>query len=88
MDATTLFYVGLILGLITGALGTLVFVKVKSLFVSNEVRKLRQEKKGMLRNSLRISASREGWGEITDGLVPGAYHKWFLHGRSGQPLWS
>ncbi len=39
----------------------------------------------MLRNSLRISASREGRGEIIDGLVPGAYHKWFLHGRSGQP---
>jgi len=45
MDATTLFYVGLILGLTAGALGTLLFVKIKSLFVSNEVRRLRQEKK-------------------------------------------
>jgi len=45
MDPTTLFYVGLILGLMGGTLGTLVFVKVKSLFVSNEVRKLRHEKK-------------------------------------------
>ena len=45
MDATTLFYVGLILGLITGALGTLVFVKIKSLFFTTELRKNRQKKK-------------------------------------------
>lgn len=45
MDATTLFYIGLILGLIGGIFGTLVFVKVKSLFMSTEVRKLRHENK-------------------------------------------
>jgi hypothetical protein len=47
MDEKTLFYIGLILGFVAGTLGTLIVVKVKSLFASSEVRRLRQEKKGL-----------------------------------------
>ena len=45
MDAKTLFYIGLILGFLAGIILTLIVVKVKSLFVSGEVRRLRQENK-------------------------------------------
>jgi len=45
MDAKTLFYIGIFLGLIVGIILTLIFVKIRSLFASSEVRKLRQEKK-------------------------------------------
>jgi hypothetical protein len=47
MDAQTLFYVGLALGFIAGTLLTLFVVKIKSLFVSSEVRRLRQEKRSL-----------------------------------------
>ncbi len=47
MDAKTLFYIGIILGFIGGVALTLVFVSVKSLFSTGEVRKLRQEKKAL-----------------------------------------
>jgi hypothetical protein len=47
MDAKTLFYTGIILGFIAGIILTLIVAKVKSLFVSSEVKKLRQEKKGL-----------------------------------------
>ena len=43
MDAQSLFYIGVILGLIGGIVLTLIVVKVKSLFSSTEVRKLRRE---------------------------------------------
>jgi hypothetical protein len=45
MDAKTLFYIGIILGFLAGIILTLVVVRVKSLFVSGEVRRLRQENK-------------------------------------------
>jgi uncharacterized membrane-anchored protein YhcB (DUF1043 family) len=45
MDAKTLFYIGTFLGLIVGIILTLIFIKVRSLFASSELRKLRQEKK-------------------------------------------
>lgn len=45
MDAKALFYIGIILGFLAGIILTLVIVKVKSLFVSGEVRRLRQENK-------------------------------------------
>ena len=45
MDAKTLFYIGITLGFIGGIGLTLIVVKVKSLFASSEVRKLRQERK-------------------------------------------
>jgi hypothetical protein len=47
MDEKTLFYIGLILGCVAGILGTLVVVKVKSLFTSGEVRRLRHEKRNL-----------------------------------------
>lgn len=47
MDAKTLFYIGIILGFIAGIILTLIVVKVKSLFISSEVRRLRQEKKAL-----------------------------------------
>lgn len=47
MEPKTLFYIGIILGFIGGTVLTLIIVKVKSLFVSGEVTKLRQEKKGL-----------------------------------------
>jgi uncharacterized membrane-anchored protein YhcB (DUF1043 family) len=45
MDAKTLFYVGIFLGLIVGIILTLIFVKIRSLFASSELKKIRQEKK-------------------------------------------
>jgi uncharacterized membrane-anchored protein YhcB (DUF1043 family) len=45
MDAKTLFYIGTFLGLIVGIILTFIFMKVRSLFSSSELRKLRQEKK-------------------------------------------
>jgi hypothetical protein len=45
MDAKTLFYIGIILGLIGGIVLTLIFMKVKSLFSSSEIRRLGREKK-------------------------------------------
>jgi uncharacterized membrane-anchored protein YhcB (DUF1043 family) len=47
MDAKTLFYIGIILGLIGGIVLTLIFVKVKSLFSSSQVRRLSREKKDL-----------------------------------------
>jgi len=47
MDAKTLFYIGIFLGFIAGAVLTLIVIRVKSLFVSGEVRRLRQEKKDL-----------------------------------------
>jgi hypothetical protein len=47
MDAKTLFYIGIALGVIAGVLLTVIVVKVKSLFVSGEVRRLRQDKKAL-----------------------------------------
>ena len=47
MDARTLFYIGIALGFIAGVLLTVIVVKVKSLFVSGEVTRLRQEKKAI-----------------------------------------
>jgi uncharacterized membrane-anchored protein YhcB (DUF1043 family) len=47
MDAKTLFYIGIALGFIAGVLLTVIVVKVKSLFVSGEVTRLRQEKKSL-----------------------------------------
>lgn len=47
MDAKTLFYIGIILGLIGGIVLTLIFVKVKSLFSSTQVRRLSREKKDL-----------------------------------------
>lgn len=45
MDSKTLFYIGITLGFIGGIIVTLIIVKVKSLFASGEVKKLRHEKK-------------------------------------------
>jgi predicted PP-loop superfamily ATPase len=45
MDSKTLFYIGITLGFIGGIIATLIIVKVKSLFASGEVKKLRHEKK-------------------------------------------
>jgi hypothetical protein len=45
MEAKALFYVGIALGFLAGIIGTLIVVKVKSLFASTEVRRLREEKK-------------------------------------------
>ena len=45
MDAKTLFYIGIILGLIAGAVLTMIVVKVKSLFSSGEAKRITQEKK-------------------------------------------
>ena len=45
MDAKTLFYIGTFLGLIVGIILTFIFMKVRSLFSSSELRKIRQEKK-------------------------------------------
>jgi hypothetical protein len=47
MDPKMLFYIGIILGLIGGVVLTLLFVKVKSLFSSSEVRRLSREKKNL-----------------------------------------
>ena len=47
MDAKTLFYIGIIFGLIGGIVLTLIFVKVKSIFSSGEVRRLSREKKDL-----------------------------------------
>jgi hypothetical protein len=47
MDPKMLFYIGIILGLIGGVVLTLLFVKVKSLFSSSEVRRLSREKKSL-----------------------------------------
>lgn len=47
MDPKTLFYIGIILGLIGGVVLTLIVVKVKSLFSSSEVRRLSREKKNL-----------------------------------------
>ncbi len=47
MDAKTLFYIGIIFGLIGGIVLTLIFVKVKSLFSSSQVRRLSREKKDL-----------------------------------------
>ncbi len=47
MEPETLFYIGIILGFIAGVVLTLIVVRIKSLFVSSEVKKLRQEKKGL-----------------------------------------
>jgi hypothetical protein len=47
MDEKTLFYIGVLLGFIGGVILTLIVVRVKSLFASSEVKKLRQEKKGL-----------------------------------------
>jgi uncharacterized membrane-anchored protein YhcB (DUF1043 family) len=45
MEPKTLFYIGIALGLVAGIVLTLVVVKVKSLFATSEVRRLRQDKK-------------------------------------------
>ncbi len=47
MDPKTLFYIGVILGFIGGIILTLIVVKVKSLFVSGEVKRLRKEKRDL-----------------------------------------
>jgi len=47
MDAKMLFYIGIILGLMGGIVLTLIFVKVKSLFSSSQVRRLSREKKDL-----------------------------------------
>ena len=47
MDAKTLFYIGMALGFIAGVLLTVIVVKVKSLFVSGEITRLRHEKKSL-----------------------------------------
>lgn len=47
MDPKTLFYIGVILGFIGGVILTLIVVKVKSLFVSGEVQRLRKEKRDL-----------------------------------------
>jgi len=47
MDAKTLFYIGIIFGLVGGIVLTLIFVKVKSIFSSGEVRRLSREKKDL-----------------------------------------
>jgi len=47
MEANTLFYIGISLGFLAGIILTLIFVKVKSLFASSEVRRLRQERKDL-----------------------------------------
>ena len=47
MDAQALFYIGIILGFIAGAVLTMIVVKVKSLFSSSEVKRLTQEKKAL-----------------------------------------
>jgi sensor domain CHASE-containing protein len=47
MDAKTLFYIGIIFGLIGGIVLTLIFVKVKSMFSTSEVRRLSREKKDL-----------------------------------------
>jgi len=47
MDEKTLFYIGIILGFMAGVLLTLIVIKVKSLFSSGEIRKLKQEKRSL-----------------------------------------
>ena len=47
MEAKALFYIGIALGFLAGIIGTLIVVKVKSLFASTEVRRLREEKKAL-----------------------------------------
>jgi uridine kinase len=47
MDVKTLFYIGIIFGLIGGIVLTLIFVKARSIFSSSEVRRLRREKKDL-----------------------------------------
>jgi len=47
MDAKTLFYIGTLLGFIAGIVLTLIVTKVRSLFASSEVRRLRQENKAL-----------------------------------------
>jgi len=47
MEEKTLFTIGIVLGFIGGIVLTLIIVKVKSLFVSGEVKRLRKEKKAL-----------------------------------------
>ncbi len=47
MEPKTLFYIGITLGFIGGVILTLIVVKIKSLFASGEVKKLRHDKKGL-----------------------------------------
>ena len=47
MDARSLFYIGVILGLSGGIVLTIIVVKVRSLFSSTEVKKLSKEKKNL-----------------------------------------
>jgi len=47
MEAKALFYIGIALGFLAGIIGTLIVVKIKSLFASTEVRRLREEKKAL-----------------------------------------
>ena len=47
MDTKALFYIGIILGFLAGIILTLIVVKVKSLFVSGEVRRLQHEKRAL-----------------------------------------
>ncbi len=45
MEAKTFLYLGIALGFIAGVILTVVIMRIRSLFVSSEVRRLRQEKK-------------------------------------------
>jgi len=47
MEAKTLFTIGIVLGFIGGIVLTLIILKVKSLFVSGEIKRLRKEKKAL-----------------------------------------
>lgn len=47
MEEKTLFTIGIVLGFIGGIVLTLIIVKVKSLFASGEVKRLRKEKKAL-----------------------------------------
>jgi uncharacterized membrane-anchored protein YhcB (DUF1043 family) len=47
MDSKSLLYIGIILGFLAGVLLTMIAVKMKSLFLSSETRRLRQQKQAL-----------------------------------------